>query len=96
MNVDLHELLEHFPSRNEVVRSLQRHLPHQDNSLELVGVFGAGLVVGAAVALFFAPRSGRELLEDARESAARLGDRVRERVSEGVESTVNAAAAATP
>lgn len=96
MNVDLHDLLDHFPSRNEMMRSLQRHIPHQDHSLEMVGVFGAGLVVGAAVALFFAPRGGRELLEDAREQAGRLTDRVRERVSEAVDSTANVAAAATP
>ncbi|MBK7973920.1 MAG: YtxH domain-containing protein [Deltaproteobacteria bacterium] len=92
MNMDMHDILEHFPSRNEMMRSLQRHIPHQDHSLEMVGVFGAGLVVGAAVALFFAPRTGRELRDDVREQAGRLTDRVRDTVS----TTVDAAAAATP
>ena len=92
MNMDMHDILEHFPSRNEMMRSLQRHIPHQDHSLEMVGVFGAGLVVGAAVALFFAPRTRRELPDDLREQAGRLTDRVRDTVS----TTVDAAAAATP
>ena len=92
MNMDMHDILEHFPSRNEMMRSLQRHMPHQDNSLEMVGVFGAGLVVGAAVALFFAPRTGRELRDDVREQAGRLTERVRDTVS----TTVDAAAVATP
>jgi len=43
-------------------------------------VFGAGLLVGAGLALLFAPSSGRELREEIGERAADLRDRAAARV----------------
>ena len=40
-----------------------------------VALFGAGLLVGAGLALLFAPSSGRELREELGERAAELRDR---------------------
>ena len=40
-------------------------------------LFGAGLLVGAGVALLFAPKTGRELRDDLGRRANQLTDRVR-------------------
>ncbi len=84
MNADLHELLQHIPSRDDLLRSIHRTTSHHDHArgLELVSVFGVGIVVGTAVALLFAPRSGRELRDEAMDQTSRLKDRVRDTVSD--------------
>ncbi|MGE0710460.1 MAG: YtxH domain-containing protein [Planctomycetota bacterium] len=45
---------------------LQRRPSAVDYLLPVAGVFGAGLLVGAGLALLFAPKSGRELRDDLR------------------------------
>ena len=45
-----------------------------------LAVFGTGLLVGAGVALFLAPKEGRELREDVRKGAKQLGDSINEQV----------------
>lgn len=46
------------------VLGLQKRTSTPAAALEAVGLFGAGVIVGAAVALLLAPKSGRELRDD--------------------------------
>ena len=43
---------------------LQRHKAPIDYVLPALGIFGAGLLVGAGVGLMFAPKRGEELRHD--------------------------------
>jgi hypothetical protein len=68
-----------MPSTDEILRAigLQRSHPTGD-VLGSVAVFGAGMLVGAGLALLFAPSSGAEVRE---QLGSRLED-VRERVTQ--------------
>lgn len=85
------ELARNFPFTKELARNLPDHLPSTDEIIRALGLqvrrksgsdivpsvalFGAGLLVGAGLALLFAPSSGRELREELGERAAELRDR---------------------
>lgn len=45
-----------------------------------VALFGAGILLGAGLALVLAPKSGRELRDDLSRQAKQLGTAVRERI----------------
>jgi hypothetical protein len=75
-----------LPSAEEIIRAIglqaQRN-SHASDMVPSVALFGAGLLVGAGLALLFAPSSGRELREELSERAADL----RERAAAAIEST---------
>ncbi|MDX2165778.1 MAG: YtxH domain-containing protein [Deltaproteobacteria bacterium] len=86
------ELARHLPEVARHLPELSRHIPTTtDDLIKLAGLqrqsrggdllpgmalFGAGLLVGAGLALLLAPTSGRELREEIGERAADLKDRV--------------------
>jgi gas vesicle protein len=61
-----------------------------DTVLPALAIFGAGLLVGAGIALMATPKSGRELRDDLSRRAGELGERVRARMphSDDEESSV--------
>lgn len=75
------EITKNLPSTDELLRAIG--LQRSRNGGELLGgvaVFGAGILVGAGLALLFAPSSGAEVreqigsrLEDIREKAVQAG-----------------------
>ena len=79
----LPELTRHLPnnlpsSTDDLIRliGLQRQRSAADAMLPGVALFGAGLLVGAGLALLLAPTSGKELRSEIGERAADLKDRV--------------------
>ncbi len=56
-------------------RMNETHL--SDTVLPALAIFGAGVLVGAGIALMTAPKSGRELRDDLSRRAGEIGDRVR-------------------
>jgi hypothetical protein len=66
-----------LPSAEEIIHALGLHTrrSHGGDIASSVALFGAGLLVGAGLALLFAPSSGRELREEIGERAADLRDR---------------------
>lgn len=48
--------------------------------LPAVAIFGAGVVLGAGVALMLAPKPGRELREDVVRTANQVGSQIKNRV----------------
>jgi len=69
--------LPNLPSAEELIRALGFQARRQNGSdiVPSVALFGAGLLVGAGLALLFAPITGRELREELSERAADLRDR---------------------
>ena len=71
------DLARSLPSAEDVIRALGLQTRRSTGSdvVSSVALFGAGLLVGAGLALLFAPSSGRELREEIGERAAELRDR---------------------
>ena len=71
------DLTRNLPSAEEIIRALglQARRSSAGDVVPSVALFGAGLLVGAGLALLFAPTSGRELREELGERAAELRDR---------------------
>lgn len=83
------EFTRNLPSTEEIIRALglQTRRSHGSDVVPSVALFGAGLLVGAGLALLFAPTSGRELREELGERASELKDRA----SSAVESAASEA-----
>ena len=66
----------HLPSTEDLIHALGLQTRRRNGSdiVSSVALFGAGLLVGAGLALLFAPSSGRELREEIGERAAALRD----------------------
>jgi YtxH-like protein len=71
------EFARSLPSTEEIIRALglQARRSTGSDMVPSVALFGAGVLVGAGLALLFAPSSGRELREELGERAAELKDR---------------------
>jgi hypothetical protein len=71
------EFTRNLPSAEEIIRALglQARRSNGSDLVPSVALFGAGVLVGAGLALLFAPTSGRELREELGERAAELKDR---------------------
>jgi hypothetical protein len=59
-------------------RMQESHL--SDTILPALAIFGAGLLVGAGIALMTTPKSGRELRDDLSRRAGEIGERVRSKM----------------
>lgn len=72
--VKMKDLTGSLPSKEDLLESagLRMRKTTGDDFLLGLTMFGAGILVGAAVALLFAPKSGTELREDLRERASDL------------------------
>jgi len=71
---------------------LEKKRATRDVVLPALGIFGAGIAVGASLGLLFAPKQGRELrsdirrsLEDLRERSAEEYEELREKSEEALE-----------
>ena len=66
MNKITDSLIESLPTREDLVNALglaSRRSTTADFA-SVIGVFGAGLLIGAGLALLFAPKSGEDLRHD--------------------------------
>ena len=55
------DLTSNLPSTDELLRMLQGQPQHNRDLLPSIALFGAGLLVGAGLALLLAPTTGEEL-----------------------------------
>jgi gas vesicle protein len=67
-----------LPSAEEILRAigLQSRNNSQSEVVPGLALFGAGILVGAGLALLFTPTTGRQLREGIGEQASALRDRV--------------------
>jgi hypothetical protein len=71
------DLTRNMPSADDLIRAvgLSSRTHNGNDIVPSIALFGAGLLVGAGLALLFAPSSGRELREGLGERAAELRER---------------------
>ncbi|MFN2427296.1 MAG: YtxH domain-containing protein [Candidatus Binatia bacterium] len=77
-SMSFEDLLQALPSKNDLASAVgmqRRHTMAQDVASTL-GLFGTGMLVGAGLALLFAPKPGQEMRKE-----------LAEKVSAGMEST---------
>jgi hypothetical protein len=73
------QLVNHVPTNtDDLIRliGLQRQRTASDALLPSMALFGAGLLVGAGLALLLAPTTGKQLRDELGERAADIKDRV--------------------
>jgi hypothetical protein len=76
--MEIGKLAGSMPAAEDIIRALGLQY-RRSGSTEIVpslALFGAGLLVGAGLALLLAPTSGRELREEITDRAGELRDRV--------------------
>jgi len=74
----LEDLLNALPSKEELVQAVSRQTQPSHNGSDMsaaFGIFGAGLLLGAGLALLFAPKPGADLRHDITEKMNGLGER---------------------
>jgi len=88
------EFTRNLPSTEEIIRALGLHARqnHGSDIVPSVALFGAGLLVGAGLALLFAPSSGRELRDEIGERASELRDKVTHAADDAVDAARNGGA----
>ena len=70
------DFIRNLPSTEDIIRALGLQTRRTNGDvMPSIALFGAGMLVGAGLALLFAPSSGRELREELGERAAELRDR---------------------
>lgn len=77
--MELSKLAGSVPAAEDIIRALGLQQTRRHNGGDIVpslALFGAGLLVGAGLALLLAPTTGRELREEITERAGELRDRV--------------------
>ena len=71
-NMTIEDLLQALPSKNDIAGAIgmqPRHTIAQDVT-SVLGLFGTGMIVGAGLALLFAPKPGQELRKDIAEKVS--------------------------
>lgn len=71
------DITSNLPSIDELLRAVQNRRGTSSNDLlPSLALFGAGLLVGAGLALLFAPKTGEELRENLGERLHEVRDRI--------------------
>ena len=74
--MSIEDILNALPSREEIAAAagLQPQASATRDILTTVGIFGTGMMLGAGLALLFAPKPGHEMRHDITEKIAELGE----------------------
>lgn len=75
----LEEMLRSFPSREEIASAVGLEVRPSDTASTLAsfGLFGSGIIVGAGLALLFAPKVGTELRHAIADKVGAVADQLR-------------------
>jgi len=90
----IEDILQALPSKEDIasVVGLSRRSSATADVLAVFGIFGAGLIVGAGVALVLAPKAGHEIRHDIAEKVGAIGEHLRSQMQQPVTSTNGPAA----
>jgi len=91
MNID--DILQSLPSREDITHALSRYNTTSSNwmgssrsdtdLLPALGIFGTGMLLGAGLAILFAPKSGTEIRRDIADRMGELGGHARDMAEQG-------------
>ena len=75
----LEDILEALPSREDIASAvgLQPRSSPPGDLLAAFGIFGAGIILGAGLALLFAPKAGHEIRHDIAGKMGEMGEHLR-------------------
>ena len=85
----IEDILRALPSKEDIASAVgleARRSPTGD-MLTAFGLFATGMLLGAGLALLFAPKAGDEIRHDIAEKVGEMGDHMRARVAQPATST---------
>jgi hypothetical protein len=85
----LEDILQALPSKEDVANAvgLQARSSPTGDILAAFGIFGAGIILGAGLALLFAPKTGHEIRHDIAEKMGEMGEHLRAQAPQPATST---------
>jgi hypothetical protein len=75
--MELSKMIQYLPDREQIASSLGLRPARTPDVMLAVGLFSMGLLMGSAIGLLLAPRSGAEMREDIRSRVNAVRDRLR-------------------
>jgi hypothetical protein len=87
MNIE--DILQGLPSKKGIASAvgLEARASTTGDMLTAFGVFGTGMILGAGLALLFAPKAGHEMRHDIAEKVGEIDEYLRETVPQPATST---------
>lgn len=75
----IEDILEALPSKEAIAGAvgLEARSSATGDMLTAFSIFGSGMILGAGLALLFAPKAGRDVRHDIAEKVGELGDHLR-------------------
>ena len=85
----IEDVLAALPSKHDIASAvgLEARGSTAGDMLTAFGIFGTGMILGAGVALLFAPKAGREIRHDMAEKAGEVGQHLRAQARQPATST---------
>ena len=80
----IEEILQVLPSKKDIANAvgLEARSSGIGDRLAALGIFGTGVILGAGLALLFAPKAGREVRHEIVEKVGEISDQLRVAVPE--------------
>jgi hypothetical protein len=87
--VKLEDILQALPSREDIATAigLEARSSATEDLLTGFGIFGTGMILGAGLALLFAPKAGHEIRQEIAEKVAELGEHLCSQMPQSATST---------
>jgi len=85
----IEDILQALPSKEDIASAIgleARTAPSAD-VFTAFGIFGAGILLGAGLALLFAPKAGHEIRQDIAEKVGEIGEHLRAQVTQAATPT---------
>lgn len=75
----LEDILRALPSKEDIASAvgLEARSSPTGDMLTAFGIFGTGMILGAGLALLFAPKAGHEVRHDIAEKVGEIGEQLR-------------------
>ena len=75
----IEDILQALPSKEDIASAvgLQARASTTGDMLTSFAIFGTGMILGAGLALLFAPKAGHEIRHDIAEKVGEIGERLR-------------------
>ena len=85
----IEDILQALPSKEDIASAigLEARASTTGDMLTAFGIFGTGMVLGAGLALLFAPKAGHEIRHDIAEKVGEIGEHLRAPVPQPATST---------